>query len=93
MHHIWKCIILAMLLASGITAQRFNFRRPMKVTTICCKSVSKAHFTFKVTGYKQQNALGRCVDAIIFYTEKGKVCSNPEDHWVQMKMKEVPRIP
>ncbi|KAG5847296.1 C-C motif chemokine 20-like [Anguilla anguilla] len=93
MHNIWKCTMLVILLACGITAQLSKLRRPNKGTISCCQSVSKMPITYGVTGYKQQKANGRCVDAIIFYTEKGEVCSHPEAHWVKKKMNEVPMIP
>ncbi|XP_036410659.1 C-C motif chemokine 8-like [Megalops cyprinoides] len=90
MQAFWKCVIIAALLVCGTMAQ--SFRRPTKVITSCCESVSKARITFKVTGYKWQNALDPCVEAVIFYTEKGQVCSDPTARWVDKKMEEVPEM-
>uniref|UniRef100_A0A3B3Q541 Chemokine interleukin-8-like domain-containing protein n=1 Tax=Paramormyrops kingsleyae TaxID=1676925 RepID=A0A3B3Q541_9TELE len=63
------------------------YRRPSKVSTTCCKMVSSAPILFDIYGYERQNALGPCVEAIVFDTVKGKVCSNPKARWVIKKMK------
>uniref|UniRef100_A0A674CTT3 Chemokine interleukin-8-like domain-containing protein n=1 Tax=Salmo trutta TaxID=8032 RepID=A0A674CTT3_SALTR len=39
-------------------------RRPTKVTTSCCTSVSNTHIKFRLQGYHIQNAMPPCVDAI-----------------------------
>ncbi|XP_066565073.1 eotaxin [Amia ocellicauda] len=72
-----------------ITVVSGNYRRPTKVTTRCCENVSKALIPYAITGYIRQNPLKPCVDAVIFYTEKGKICSDPEARWVQRKIKEL----
>ncbi|KAJ8384312.1 hypothetical protein AAFF_G00206690 [Aldrovandia affinis] len=92
MQNIWTFAILATLLVCGISAKESNFRRPTKVTTSCCELVSKARFSFNVTDYRRQNALGPCVEAVIFYTDGGQVCSDPRARWVQKKIKEMELI-
>ncbi|KAJ8270386.1 hypothetical protein GJAV_G00113840 [Gymnothorax javanicus] len=87
MNTILKCTMLVMLLACGGLS---TLRRPSKHTVTCCKEVSPQPITSSVTGYKRQNALDPCVQAIIFYTAKGPVCSSPGAPWVHRKMKGVP---
>uniref|UniRef100_A0A8C2FFV8 Chemokine (C-C motif) ligand 34b, duplicate 4 n=1 Tax=Cyprinus carpio TaxID=7962 RepID=A0A8C2FFV8_CYPCA len=64
-------------------------RRPTRVGVSCCKEVSKARIppAIKLIGYKHQNALSPCVDAIIFYTEKEKYCSDPKVRWIKDRLK------
>uniref|UniRef100_A0A8C1U1N3 Chemokine (C-C motif) ligand 34b, duplicate 4 n=1 Tax=Cyprinus carpio TaxID=7962 RepID=A0A8C1U1N3_CYPCA len=64
-------------------------RRPTRVGVSCCKEVSKARIppAIKLIGYKHQNALSPCVDAIIFYTEKEKYCSDPKARWIKDRLK------
>ncbi|KAI1882743.1 hypothetical protein AGOR_G00238080 [Albula goreensis] len=90
MQYLWSVMVMAMLLVSSVAAQKSNFRRPTKVTTSCCESVSKSLIPYTVKEYKFQNALGPCVEAVIFYTDKGAVCSDPSARWVQRKIKELP---
>ncbi|KAJ8375892.1 hypothetical protein SKAU_G00064720 [Synaphobranchus kaupii] len=67
-----------------------NYRRPTKVTTHCCKSVSKQKIPFEIIGYKRQHALRPCVKAIIFHTKNnGNVCTHPLARWVPKKLKEL----
>ncbi|XP_073687023.1 eotaxin-like isoform X2 [Garra rufa] len=80
----WKLALMMMVLVC-VTAQQVNYRRPTRVGVSCCKEVSRARIpaTIKLIGYKHQNALSPCVDAIIFYTEKEKICSDPKARWIQ----------
>ncbi|KAG9343535.1 hypothetical protein JZ751_013701 [Albula glossodonta] len=71
MQYLWSVTVMAMLLVSSVAAQKSNFRRPTKVTTSCCESVSKAPIPFPVKEYKLQNALGPCVEAVITARERG----------------------
>ncbi|XP_041120622.1 eotaxin-like [Polyodon spathula] len=89
-----KLAAFPVLMALVVTAVMANpYRRPTKVTTTCCKSVSRAWIPYNITGYREQNALEPCVLAVIFYTkEVGPVCSNPTARWVQNKMKVVPMV-
>ncbi|KAK1168642.1 eotaxin-like [Acipenser oxyrinchus oxyrinchus] len=84
-----KFAAFPVLMALVVTAVMANpYRRPTKVTTSCCKSVSRTWIPYNITGYREQNALEPCVSAIIFYTkEVGPVCSNPIARWVQNKIK------
>ncbi|XP_072567581.1 C-C motif chemokine 8-like isoform X2 [Paramormyrops kingsleyae] len=81
-------IAVLLMLAVSVTKQD-DYRRPSKVSTTCCKMVSSAPILFDIYGYERQNALGPCVEAIVFDTVKGKVCSNPKARWVIKKMKEM----
>uniref|UniRef100_A0A8C1WXB8 Chemokine (C-C motif) ligand 34b, duplicate 4 n=1 Tax=Cyprinus carpio TaxID=7962 RepID=A0A8C1WXB8_CYPCA len=84
----WKLALMMMVLVC-VTAQQPNYRRPTRVGVSCCKEVSKGRIpaTIKLIGYKHQNALSPCVDAIIFYTEKEKFCSDPKAPWIQNSLK------
>ncbi|XP_070302746.1 eotaxin-like [Salvelinus sp. IW2-2015] len=65
-----------------------NYRRPSKVTTNCCTSVSDTAIKFDLQGYRIQNSMPPCVNAIIFYTVKGeKICSDPKSPWVDKRKK------
>ncbi|XP_018596503.1 eotaxin-like isoform X2 [Scleropages formosus] len=70
-------------------AQSSKYRRPTKIVTSCCKSVSSAVVNLDILSYEHQPALGPCVEAIVFQTNKGKVCSNPKARWVSKKIKEM----
>uniref|UniRef100_A0A8C8ETF7 Chemokine interleukin-8-like domain-containing protein n=1 Tax=Oncorhynchus tshawytscha TaxID=74940 RepID=A0A8C8ETF7_ONCTS len=63
-------------------------RRPSKVTTNCCTSVSDTPIKSELQGYRIQNSMPPCVNAIIFYTVKGeKICSDPKTLWVDRRKK------
>ncbi|XP_035269430.1 eotaxin-like [Anguilla anguilla] len=65
-------------------------RRPSKITTRCCTSVAKSEIPHKIISYTRQNALGPCVDAIIFQAKnKKKFCTDPKARWVQKKLEEL----
>ncbi|XP_073686427.1 chemokine (C-C motif) ligand 34b, duplicate 4 isoform X2 [Garra rufa] len=83
----WKLALMMMVLVC-VTAQQVNYRRPTRVGVSCCKEVSRARIPAEIelVGYKHQNALSPCVDAIIFYTEKEKICSDPAARWIKGRM-------
>ncbi|XP_050958272.1 C-C motif chemokine 8 isoform X2 [Labeo rohita] len=89
----WKLALMMMVLVC-VTAQQSNYRRPTRVGVSCCKEVSRARIplTVKLVGYKQQNALSPCVDAIIFYTEKNKICSDPDARWIPARLRDLKEI-
>ncbi|XP_056594786.1 eotaxin-like [Triplophysa dalaica] len=88
MHLFWKITLMLMVLVC-VSEQQGNYRRPTKVGVSCCKEVSKARISsqIKLIGYKHQNALAPCVDAVIFYTDKEKYCSDPKVRWVKNQLK------
>ncbi|XP_026035922.1 eotaxin-like [Astatotilapia calliptera] len=51
----------------------------------CCPAVTKGNRTAEVVGetYREQAASGRCVKAIIFNTEYGQLCADPDAQWVK----------
>uniref|UniRef100_UPI00398F087D C-C motif chemokine 20-like n=1 Tax=Pristiophorus japonicus TaxID=55135 RepID=UPI00398F087D len=56
----------------------------------CCLSYSRIALPFKlISGYVEQQSNEICdIDAIIFYTVKGRaVCANPESKWVKKVLK------
>ncbi|KAG7487431.1 hypothetical protein MATL_G00023390 [Megalops atlanticus] len=86
-------VVAAVLVLIGcMTSVSASYRRPTKITTECCKSVSRAKIPYEITAYKWQNALDPCVEAIIFYTNKGNICTNPEARWVKEKIKGLKEI-
>ncbi|KAI1891358.1 hypothetical protein AGOR_G00142990 [Albula goreensis] len=76
---------------------QINYRRPTKVTTRCCTSVSQSIIKLPIIGYTIQNALPPCINATIFQvkTKKGvrKVCTDPNADWVPNKLKGLKEIP
>ncbi|XP_072219753.1 C-C motif chemokine 20a.3 [Leuresthes tenuis] len=50
----------------------------------CCQSYIKGQLPFRVIkGYSVQDVSEMCpINAIIFHTRKGKVCTNPALEWV-----------
>ncbi|KAM4552539.1 C-C motif chemokine 4 homolog [Odontesthes bonariensis] len=50
----------------------------------CCRSYIKGKLPFQVIkGYSVQDVTEMCpINAIIFHTKKGKVCTNPALQWV-----------
>ncbi|XP_073686426.1 chemokine (C-C motif) ligand 34b, duplicate 4 isoform X1 [Garra rufa] len=85
-----RLITVAVLIAlmGCFTGALGNYRRPTRVGVSCCKEVSRARIPAEIelVGYKHQNALSPCVDAIIFYTEKEKICSDPAARWIKGRM-------
>nr|AXF84143.1 chemokine ligand 34b [Ctenopharyngodon idella] len=88
MHLCWKLALMMMVLVCVTEQQVNDFRRPTRVGVTCCKVVSKGRIPpeIKLIGYKHQNALSPCVDAIIFYTEKDKYCSDPKARWIRQRL-------
>ncbi|KAK2859842.1 hypothetical protein Q5P01_004462 [Channa striata] len=62
-----------------------NRRHPSKVIVHpCCTRVSSADIRAEITGkHSSQKASGKCVEALIFPTTKGKACIDPSAEWVQ----------
>ncbi|XP_026093263.1 C-C motif chemokine 8 isoform X1 [Carassius auratus] len=91
-----RLISVAVLIAlmGCFTGALGNYRRPTRVGVSCCKEVSRARIpaTTTLIGYKHQNALSPCVDAIIFYTEKEKYCSDPKARWIKDRLKDLEEI-
>ncbi|KAK6484011.1 eotaxin-like [Huso huso] len=89
-----KFAAFPVLMALVVAAVMANpYRRPTRVTTSCCKSVSRVKIPYNITGYREQSALKPCVAAVIFYTKEiGPVCSSPIARWVKNKMKVVPMV-
>ncbi|XP_016395767.1 chemokine (C-C motif) ligand 34b, duplicate 4 isoform X1 [Sinocyclocheilus rhinocerous] len=87
-------VAVLIVLMGCFTGALGNYRRPTRVGVSCCKDVSKARIppAIKLIGYKHQNALSPCVDAIIFYTEKEKYCSDPKARWIQDRLKGLEEI-
>ncbi|XP_036410908.1 chemokine (C-C motif) ligand 34b, duplicate 4 isoform X2 [Megalops cyprinoides] len=92
MRSFWMLAVALTLLVCGITAQVKNYRRPTKVTTQCCKSVSRSKIPHEIRAYKRQNALHPCVEAIVFYTNMGNICTNPKAKWIAEKIKGLKEI-
>ncbi|XP_066500694.1 chemokine (C-C motif) ligand 34b, duplicate 4 [Hoplias malabaricus] len=89
----WNTMLFALaasfILFGCITGISANFRRPTKVGLVCCEAVSRAPIPQKMTlvGYKHQNALAPCVEAIIFFTDKlEKICSDPTARWIPRRI-------
>ncbi|XP_043926835.1 C-C motif chemokine 8-like [Protopterus annectens] len=83
-------IVMVMLLLISHTATLPDFRRPTKVTTRCCESISSAKIPYKIVGFQRQNPLGPCVSAIIFFTEgNGAICVHPKAPWVLRQLREL----
>ncbi|XP_039620340.1 C-C motif chemokine 20-like [Polypterus senegalus] len=80
--------VLIFIIFTSCTAFANNYRRPSKITTNCCTSVSAAKVPYTIKGCRQQNALGPCVQAVIFYTkETGSFCADPKAPWVKQKVR------
>uniref|UniRef100_A0A8C7NBS0 Chemokine (C-C motif) ligand 34b, duplicate 4 n=1 Tax=Oncorhynchus kisutch TaxID=8019 RepID=A0A8C7NBS0_ONCKI len=63
----------------------FFHRRPSKVTTNCCTSVSDTPIKSELQGYASKTP---CHPVLIFYTVKGeKICSDPKTLWVDRRKK------
>ncbi|KAB5533116.1 hypothetical protein PHYPO_G00128070 [Pangasianodon hypophthalmus] len=91
----WHTFLVVLLALFGcITAAPGNYRRPTKVGLVCCEAVSKAVIppSIKLTAYKRQNALKPCVEAVIFFSENEKYCSDPAARWIPKKMKGLTEI-
>ncbi|XP_062841966.1 C-C motif chemokine 19-like [Trichomycterus rosablanca] len=56
-----------------------------KVNT-CCTKVSRSMKNETITNYRFQKKDPPCVRAVIFYTERGQLCIDPSQPWVQKKI-------
>ncbi|KAI4904013.1 hypothetical protein NFI96_021458, partial [Prochilodus magdalenae] len=87
------CVAALVLTALRLrSSERFVLglvRRPTRVGVICCEQVSRAPIPPSVTlvGYKRQNALAPCVEAIIFFSKTEKFCSNSTARWIERRLK------
>uniref|UniRef100_H3AKD3 Chemokine (C-C motif) ligand 34b, duplicate 4 n=1 Tax=Latimeria chalumnae TaxID=7897 RepID=H3AKD3_LATCH len=69
-----------------------SVRHPSKVTTNCCKSISKSKVPYPILKFRVHSALGPCKRAVIFYTsDVGPICSDPNARWVKEKVRELKR--
>ncbi|XP_056306624.1 chemokine (C-C motif) ligand 34b, duplicate 4 isoform X2 [Danio aesculapii] len=86
--HLSCKLALMMIVFVCVTAQQGNYRRPTRVGVTCCKEVSRGRIPpeIKLTAYKHQPALSPCVDAIIFYAEKERYCTDPKARWIQNRL-------
>uniref|UniRef100_A0A3P9DG31 Chemokine interleukin-8-like domain-containing protein n=1 Tax=Maylandia zebra TaxID=106582 RepID=A0A3P9DG31_9CICH len=82
-------ITLLLLSVCKIPFLTFNLsgtrrRHPGRIPP-CCPAVTKGNRTAEVVGetYREQAASGRCVKAIIFNTEYGQLCADPDAQWVK----------
>nr|XP_023656458.1 C-C motif chemokine 24-like [Paramormyrops kingsleyae]XP_023656459.1 C-C motif chemokine 24-like [Paramormyrops kingsleyae]XP_023656460.1 C-C motif chemokine 24-like [Paramormyrops kingsleyae] len=80
----YATIVVLIALAACSFAQREKSRR----LSGCCTAVSSARIPYTITGYRHQKAMGLCVEAIVFQTNKGRFCSNPKALWVAKKIKD-----
>ncbi|XP_036410907.1 chemokine (C-C motif) ligand 34b, duplicate 4 isoform X1 [Megalops cyprinoides] len=94
MSHCRKLFVVAAVLVviGCVTSVSGSYRRPTKVTTQCCKSVSRSKIPHEIRAYKRQNALHPCVEAIVFYTNMGNICTNPKAKWIAEKIKGLKEI-
>ncbi|NP_001108521.2 chemokine (C-C motif) ligand 34b, duplicate 4 precursor [Danio rerio] len=85
-----RLLTIAVLIAlmGCFTGAQANYRRPTRVGVTCCKEVSRGRIPpdIKLTAYKHQPALSPCVDAIIFYAEKERYCTDPKARWIQNRL-------
>ncbi|KAI5617093.1 chemokine CCL-CUb precursor, partial [Silurus asotus] len=52
----------------------------------CCVAVSRYMENIPITGYRLQERNIPCVRAVIFKTEKGQFCIDPNQPWVKRKI-------
>uniref|UniRef100_A0A671MWN0 Chemokine (C-C motif) ligand 34b, duplicate 4 n=1 Tax=Sinocyclocheilus anshuiensis TaxID=1608454 RepID=A0A671MWN0_9TELE len=79
-------ILFIAIISVKIFCKTKSYHRPTHVGVNCCKDVTKARIppATKLIGYKQQNALSPCMDAII---RKSSYCSDPKSCWIQDSLK------
>uniref|UniRef100_A0A3Q3BS02 Chemokine interleukin-8-like domain-containing protein n=1 Tax=Kryptolebias marmoratus TaxID=37003 RepID=A0A3Q3BS02_KRYMA len=53
----------------------------------CCVEVTMRNLTSRVVGnqYYQQRRRSYCVEALIFNTNEGQVCVNPQASWAKLR--------
>ncbi|KAG9340104.1 hypothetical protein JZ751_022029, partial [Albula glossodonta] len=56
-------LAVAFLIIGCVSLASGDYRRPTKVTTRCCTSVSRSTIKLPIIGYTIQNALPPCVNA------------------------------
>ncbi|XP_019210543.1 C-C motif chemokine 2-like isoform X4 [Oreochromis niloticus] len=73
------CTVLVVGAICGSDARQDGKRRP------CCVAVTNLDMSAEVVGetYRQQAATPPCVKAIIFNTEYGPLCADPNAQWVK----------
>uniref|UniRef100_A0A3B4TCE0 Chemokine interleukin-8-like domain-containing protein n=1 Tax=Seriola dumerili TaxID=41447 RepID=A0A3B4TCE0_SERDU len=74
-------VCLSLSLSLSLSGSRFPNRRRVP---LCCTEVSSTDLSADVTGEPTiQHAHGPCVKALIFRTDKGKVCVDPKAAWTK----------
>ncbi|KAM8850443.1 uncharacterized protein AB9W97_021618 [Spinachia spinachia] len=58
----------------------------------CCTEVSIANPNATILGYRVQRKKPPCVQAVIFKTTEGEVCSHWREKWVFAKIKELEQL-
>ncbi|KAL7835325.1 hypothetical protein SRHO_G00276720 [Serrasalmus rhombeus] len=84
-------LAVLLVLFACTTGASGSFRRPTRVGLVCCEQVSKMPIPRNISliGYKHQNALAPCVEAVIFYSNTEKFCSDPTARWIQRRQKDL----
>ncbi|KAM9322934.1 uncharacterized protein KZ484_020992 [Pholidichthys leucotaenia] len=82
---IGKLACLALLTAVLVTVAAAS---PIKITK-CCTVVGVQNITAPIIGYRVQKRKPPCVQAVIFETTEGEVCSHWKQEWVVEKVKEL----
>nr|XP_055059131.1 uncharacterized protein LOC129442857 isoform X2 [Misgurnus anguillicaudatus] len=69
-------------------------QQPIKldVSDECCTSVSTTEITSPITGFRLQKRNGSCVNAVIFYTDEGALCTHWKESWVKQKVQELRKL-
>ncbi|CAI5689651.1 unnamed protein product [Oreochromis niloticus] len=82
------CTVLVVGAICGSDARQDGKRRP------CCVAVTNLDMSAEVVGetYRQQAATPPCVKAIIFNTEHGPLCADPNAQWVKDLIASMTRV-
>ncbi|GAA6234889.1 uncharacterized protein LOC108883626 [Lates japonicus] len=72
----------------GVLAIYTTNAAPIKISK-CCTEVSVANVTAPILGYRIQKKNLPCVNAVIFETTEGEVCSHWKQEWVFEKIMEL----
>ncbi|KAL7835322.1 hypothetical protein SRHO_G00276690 [Serrasalmus rhombeus] len=86
------CALAVLLVLFGCTAGvSGSYRLPTRVRLVCCEQVSRMPIprNIELIGYKHQNALAPCVEAVIFYSKTDKFCSDPAARWIQRRKQDL----
>ncbi|XP_067433750.1 C-C motif chemokine 3-like 1 [Thunnus thynnus] len=84
----WVKTVIANLTSGALTTPSpvsLSEKHPSKIYTPCCIHLTSADISSDIIvyGYEKSTAKGECMEAVVFRSNNGDVCADPEAEWVK----------